>query len=278
MAAEQNPRQKLDRFTGSERVVAIDDKSERAAVFGFPDVWNETFRAYELRFHAIDKLQALSSELVSATKTHEEKLVSILNVLTDISSRSMTDVIILVGNKRDASAMKIARGMFEVDIISGYLEKNPQEVDAYSEFSLVQAWRYVVSGEKHSPGSVVPEFKDQVEAEYNRAKGRFTDAKGRVAKSFSGKSIRAMAEELGRLNLYELAYSSASDLHHVSFVGIIGHELDWSREALDVAHGSLLQTVASLYNVSQSEPLLAGFHEKVTAAITEFNSVRQKRP
>jgi len=242
------------------------------AVFGFPNVWDETFRAYEPRFRAIDKLQALSSELVSATNDHKQKLVNILNVLTQISTRSMTDIVILIGNKRDASAMKIARSMFEVDIIAGYLEKNPQEVDAYSEFSLVQTWRYMENSERHSPGGIPPEFKKQAEAEYNRVKARFTDAKGRIWNTFSGKSIRAMAKELVRLDHYETAYSAASDLHHMSFVGIIGHELDWSREALDVAHGSLLQTVASLYNVS----LPAGFHEKLTVAITEFNSVRKQ--
>jgi hypothetical protein len=217
----------------------------------------------------------LSSELVAATEGSEQKLVNILNALTHISNSAMTDVILLVGNKRDAGAMKLARGMFEVDIISAYLEKNPQEVDAYSEFSLVHAWRYTENCEKHFPGHVSPEVKKQVEAEYDRVKSHFTDAKGRIMNNFSGKSIRRMAEEVGRLNLYEIAYSTASDLHHMPFMGIVGHELDWSREALYIAHGSFLQTVTSLYNVSD-QPKPSSFHQRLTATITEFESFRKQ--
>jgi hypothetical protein len=58
--------------------------------------------------------------------------------------------------------------------------------------------------------------------------------------------LYVMAEEVGRLNLYEVAYGPASELHHMPLTGIIAHELDWSKEALYIARGALMGTTVAM--------------------------------
>jgi hypothetical protein len=187
----------------------------------------------------------------------------------------MLDVLLLVGNKRGAGAMKIARGMFEISVISEYLEKNPSEVHDYLDFSTVEAWRHIKTVEKYSPSRVSTELAKQAEAEYDQKKQKFTNAKGSVQRRWTSKSLKQMAEEVGRLNLYETAYGPASELHHMPFTGIIAHELDWSREALFIAHGALMGTTVSLFNVNHG--VGAELKNKMQKAIVEFNYT-QKQP
>jgi hypothetical protein len=78
-----------------------------------------------------------------------------------------------------------------------------------------------------------------------------------------------MADEIGRTDVYEVMYGAASTLHHVNALGLLGHEFDWTPEALRIAHGSLLQTLVSLYNVSD----LNQFGSRLSALTKNFQDV-----
>jgi hypothetical protein len=240
---------------------------ERRAIFGNPPVWDSIFKTYESAFLAIEDLRAIAADLIAATDSKQE-LVQVQTALTKLCSESMLDVLLLVGNNRGAGAMKIARGMFEISIISEYLEKNPSEVHDYLQFGSVEALRHMQTVEKYFPGRVSPELMKQAEAEYDQNKQKFTNAKGSVQRRWTSKSLKQMAEEVGRLNLYEMAYGPASELHHMPFTGIIAHELNWSKEALYIAHGALLATTASLFNVNHD--VCAELKNRMQKAIGEF--------
>jgi len=247
------------------------------AVFGFPTVWDSTFETHESIFRAIEDLRAIARDLVSATKNSTQELVQVQSALTQIRSENMVDVVdvlLLAGNQRGAGAMKIARGMIEISVISEYLEKNSTEVHDYLNFSTVEAWRHLQIVEKYRPGRVPPELMKQAKVEYNRVKPRFSKAKGKVQHRWIEKSVKQMAADLGRLNIYEIVYSAASELHHMPFAGVIGHELNWLREALFAAHGSLLGTVIALYK-TVPEPG-TNFRDRLSAAMANFRYTRKK--
>jgi uncharacterized protein DUF5677 len=115
----------------------------------------------------------------------------------------------------------------------------------------------------------------QAEAEYDQKKQKFTNAKGSVQRRWTNKNLRQMAEEVGRLNIYEVAYGPASELHHMPFTGIIAHELNWSKEALFIAHGALMATTVSLFNVNHD--VRAELKNRMQKAIVEFHQ-NQKQP
>jgi hypothetical protein len=157
--------------------------------------------------------------------------------------------------------------MFEVSLMAEYLENNPREALDYLDFAVVLAWRWE---QKYSSGKLTPKQIQEAEAEYNRVSPRFTDSKGKVRNNWTTKTIKQIADEIGRSDLYNLVYSLASALHHVNSAGLIAHELDWVAESLRVAHGSFLQTLASLFNVSD----IGNLSVKIKAAVSGFDSLR----
>jgi hypothetical protein len=250
---------------------------EQKAIFGSPSIWDSVFQTHENIFRAIESLRATATELVSAVQDSPQELVQVQASLASICSESMLDVLLLAGNNRGAGAMKIARGMFEISVISNYLEKNPSQVRDYVDFSLVEAWRHLQTVERYSPGRVPPDLMNKAEAEFNRVKSRFSNIQGRVQFRWNSKSLKQMAEEIGLLNLYEVAYGPASELHHLPFTGIVGHDLNWLQEALFIAHGSLLGTVLTLFNLSYAPGTENEFRLRLDTAISEFKH-RPRRP
>jgi Family of unknown function (DUF5677) len=242
-----------------------------SAVFGFPNLWDAAYKAHENVYQAIDRLQSVANELVNATENSTADLTQVLGALTVVNMTAMTDVIILTGNDRGTGAMKVARSMFEVSITAHYLQKNPHEIDLYSDFAHVIAWRQLQQMERISPSEISPDAMREGERQYNRVKGKFQKkGKGPVRYNWSDKSIRQMAKDIGRANLFEMIYPVASMLHHVNAAGLIGHEMNWNDEALRIGHGSLLQTVVSLSNAQTD----AGFGEKLEVLIAEFDAAR----
>ena len=246
-----------------------------SAIFAFPAVWDEVFKEYADVYRAIDKVQLIVPDLIKATQDDKSELMVVLRSLTSANDMSMTDVVILTGNRRGVGSMKIARSMFEVSITAGYLEKNPAATDLYLDFTHITSWRYVQGYERMYPGEVSAEHKREAEAQYNRVKGKF-EKNGKVRNNWSGKDLKEMAEAIGpdRADLYDIVYRLGSDLHHVSIMGLIGHELKWEAEALRVGHGTLLQTLVSLYNAYHK----AGteFRDRIDELAKEFDRVWAK--
>jgi len=243
------------------------------AVFGMPSVWDSTFQSHEAAFRSIELLRSVTDDLVTFTKDDQRDQVRVANALADVSSSAMLDVILLVGNRRGVGAMRIARGIFEIGVLASYLAKNPKDVSDYVDFGVVEGWRHLQTLEKHMPGSVSPELIKQAEGEYNRIKPRFSNPQGRVQNRWTTKSVRQISEEVGRLNIYEIAYSAASELHHVPLIGVIGHELDWSKEALFIAYGSLLDAVVALREASDYKE--KDFCDRLNKAIADFDLLRK---
>jgi hypothetical protein len=131
----------------------------------------------------------------------------------------------------------------------------------------VEAWGHLQTVEKYSPGRVPPELMKQAEAEYVQVTPYFANTQGKVRQRWT-ESIKQMADDAGLLNIYEVAYGTASELHHMPFSGVISHELNWVKEALFVAHGALLGTVVTLCRVAHAQ---ADFRSRLSAAIANFS-------
>jgi hypothetical protein len=248
--------------------------NDMPAIFGFPDLWGKSYSDHEHFYQVIARSSDVAAEIIASTATDKREAVTALGSLASVNLGSMQDVVILVGNRRGAGAMKLARSMVEVAITALYLERNPGEVDLFLDFPHVISWNYLQMSERYSPGSVPPELRAQAEIEYNRAKPRFSNSRGKVRNTWSTKTIRKMAEEVDFLQHYETAFGLGSDLVHAGPVGLISHELDWDLEALVTGHGSMLQAVSSLYNVSKLVP--AGLARKLEAQSKEGNAVRRR--
>jgi hypothetical protein len=258
--------------------------NDRPAVFGFPDLWNNAFRDLANVYTAIDKVQQVAADLIKATQDDKSDVVEVLRTLASANSVSMTDVIILTGNRRGVGAMKVARSIFEFSITAEYLAQNPGDTDLYLDFAHITSLKYLQAYERMNPGKVSAAHKTEAEAQYNRVKGKF-EKNGKVRNSWSGKNLKEMAEAIGpdRANLYEVIYRPSSDMHHGSVMGLIGSELNWEAEALRVGHGGLLHTLVSLYNAYHKPG--TEFRDRINELAKEFERVwkehvaaRDKKP
>jgi|ERR1039457_540333 hypothetical protein len=221
---------------------------------------------FENIFRAIDTLMAVTNDAITATENCQQDVEQVLRALSQVNLGGAMDVVLLARYSRGTGAMKVARSMFEVSLTAQYLENHPAESQNYLDFVHVLLWRWA----QNSPGKLTASEMQQADADYNRVKGRFTNSKGKVQNNWSPKTIKQMADEIGRGDLYDVAYSAASMLHHVNPLGLLAHEYDWVPEALRIAHGSLFQTVCSLYNVSN---LTSTFAERFSRLKAEFEGV-----
>jgi hypothetical protein len=206
--------------------------NDMPAVFGFPDLWGKSYSDHEHFYQVIARSSDVAAEIITSTAEDKREAVTALGSLASVNLGSMQDVVILIGNRRGAGAMKLARSMVEVAITALYLEKNPAEVGLFLDFAHVYSWNYLQQLEIDNPGSVEPQLKAQAEFEYNRVKSRFSNSKGKVRNTWSTKTMREMADEVGFLEHYKTAYRLGSDLLHAGIAGLISHELDWDLEAL----------------------------------------------
>jgi hypothetical protein len=125
----------------------------------------------------------------------------------------------------------IVRSMFEVDVTSHYITQEPcKRSRQYIDFENVIRKNTLEAVERHrtSKNSTWREGmqlrynqeyapqKSKIDAEYARVRSQFEDKNGKRAKSWSGKSIYAMAKEVDHLEAYEIFYADLSSFAHVN--------------------------------------------------------------
>jgi hypothetical protein len=139
-------------------------------------------------------------------------------------ANSLESVLILVSNGCADDAFRIARTMFESAITIHYLESHPDLVQDYVDFLWVKRKRHHDDLVKYAPSQaerVDPQQLEQMNAEYERVKPRFTDRKGKVRNSWCRVSIRAMAEEIKADSMYGGMYGFTSSITHTDMLGLV---------------------------------------------------------
>jgi hypothetical protein len=125
----------------------------------------------------------------------------------------------------------IARSLFETDVTAHYItldraarsrryiafehviRKNTLEAVERHRASPNASWRegmQLMYTMEYSPR------KAEIEAAYDRVRGTFEDARGKRAKNWSGRSIRAMAKDVDHSEAYDVFYADLSSFTHVN--------------------------------------------------------------
>lgn len=219
-------------------------------VFGFEDFWPKVYARYKRQLDAIEDLMSSANEMVKlAEESAVEPARNVICALTRATIAGACEAIVLCGNGCGPGAMKIVRGMYESRWTAEYLRRHPAEVEDYLEFSKILLWRRLHWREKNSPGKAT-RVPIQVEDDYQRAKVRFTDDKGRVRLQWCAKFIREIAKDIGHEKEYELPYAISCSIHHGNFEGLSAHftsengpilpdpppSMSWVRQALLATH------------------------------------------
>jgi hypothetical protein len=125
----------------------------------------------------------------------------------------------------------VVRSLFEVDVNAHYISADPAARSRrYIEFEHVIRKNTLEAIERHRASSksswregmqlmYTTEYaprKAKIEADYDSVRTVFEDAKGKRSRSWSGKSIYAMAKEVDHVEAYEIFYADLSAFTHVN--------------------------------------------------------------
>lgn len=188
-------------------------------MFGFEEFWPKVYAQFKGLFDAIADLGRLGDAMVkTAEESAAEPVKNVICALTRATMAGACEAVLLCGNGCGTGAIKIVRGMYESRWTAEYLRRHPEEVEDYLEFSKVTLWRRIHWLQENSPGDgnrVSAEEMKRMKNDYNQAKARFKNEL-----SWSKKSIREIAVEIGRTKEYELPYAIACSIHHANFEGL----------------------------------------------------------
>jgi len=123
------------------------------------------------------------------------------------------------------------RSLFEVDVTAHYIAKDPANRSRmYVDFEKVTDKKMLDAINRHRM-SQEPTWREglqllyehayasrqaEIEASYAGVRRQFEDKNGRMARSWSGKSLYTMAKEVNHLEAYEIYYAELSSFAHVN--------------------------------------------------------------
>ena len=245
-------------------------------IVGVPEFWPTAYEVNPAGFDAIYKLNVLFDKLRS--KQVRGRLPATIGRLMTVCYKSLGAVTTLSFNGFGTDAMKVARSMFEKEVISDYLRKHPELADDYVDFihvAVLQDYEYLLEKDPTALKRLPKELLKQVEAD--RTEPRFRDKKGKLKTTWKDKSIKKMAEETGRAEAYRTVYRWGSGLAHGDVTVLAAafeseaRDVDespsnrWIHTALLVAHAAMLALMTDF-----NEEGKVGFDKEIQVARDEF--------
>jgi len=228
---------------------------------------------------AADRIVQIGRPLVDVAVSGQ--LPDVAKQITRTIHNSMESVLILVSNGCGTDALKIGRTMFEAAVTVHYLDSHPNLVQDYIDFVWVKRkkhYDYLLRFAPSEAERLDPDTIRETEAEYERVKRRFMDAKGRVRNRWHKPDLREIARLIGGGLIYGGIYTFVSSLIHMDMLGIISGgsedvELVPSEVnlvlALDMAVMSYAMALTAFDEIAK-----LGRAELVDAAFADFKSAR----
>jgi len=199
--------------------MAIDPNTAKVQSVGNPDFWQTGYAVNPAAYIAIQALSELWEPL--RQKEVDGEVPVAIGRMMDVSFKSLHAVVNLTLNGFGSDAVRIARSMWEYEITSSYLRLHPELVTDYNDFIYVcMAEEYDFLLEK-GPDLLTnrsPEIAAQIQAALKAAE-RFR-RKGRLPNSWKDVSIKKMAEETGRADVYRTVYRWGSGHVHGDITSI----------------------------------------------------------
>ncbi len=253
--------------------------------FGSPELWPKVYSSLRPQFDAIKALESLISEMLEAGEDKNGTKAQILiRLFARTTARSLNDLLVLVGNGCGLGGLIIARGMFEYAVMAEYIRLHPREVHDYIAALAVSQYERYVRLKHDSPEKAAKVDKQSVAGlrqRYVRGAARLRSRNGNIRRQWHRKSLRQMAEEVGRLAQYETPYSIAASVHHGAPEGVAAHierdgdmltfgepSLHWVDTALVSGHIHVIEVFETL-----NKAMRLGFKQRLADAVAAYRDV-----
>ena len=258
----------------------------RITAVGVPDFWPTAYDVNPAGFDAGYALGPLFDKLRS--KPAKGKLVATIGRLLAVTYKSFGAVTTLALNGFDADAMKVARSMFENEVIAEYLRKHPELVQDYLDFirvSMHEDFDFLQRESLDLLAGLPTETLNAINTEIGRIDARFRKKSGALKNSWKNNQLKDMAVETGREHIYRSIYRWGSGLVHgdvsVLVSGFdasigdvdVGPSTKWTHTALMTAHKAVLCLMDSF-----NEEGKLGFDADVAVAVEAFKKAWKPKP
>jgi hypothetical protein len=269
---------------------------------GFPEMWQPVYLKYRLFFDCAAKLQPILGEIISTPV--EGSLAIVAGHLTAAAANSYGALLTLVLNGFGHDAVKIARGIYEVDINVLWLKNHPTDVEDFLDYNIIQQKEYYDALDEEQKITVPKERLEELTREYGRIFPRFASARDKTrprndwckvsiyqrakhAEEQWKKQLETEGMNVSDVSLYESFYGPASSIHHMDIAGVIAYmdsdlnahmEPSWEyiEDAL-VATGSLLRVTTYFADITG-----LNLEERLAAAVADYvaacNGLEKRRP
>jgi hypothetical protein len=247
-------------------------------VAGFPEFWQPAYDRFSKFYKAASGLVPLVNGVIR--RPLKGRLQIVLGFMTGTVSNSFGALITLSMNGFGYDALRISRGMFEISVNAAYLQRHPDEVDDFLDYHWVNQKKRLEYMERHCledfrrlPANTISEANTK----YAKVLPRFADKSGKPRRSWSKKSIRARAEEVGLGEFYPTFYAHASGVHHGDFAGLaaqaiknrlqveIAPSFAGTKDALMMGHQCVIVVVDSINRLAE-----LGIDDQLNAACAAY--------
>ena len=258
-------------------------------IAGFPEMWGPVFQKYKPFFATVEKLVSLHNRVIRVPV--EGQAQQVVGGLLRLMTNDYGAVLALVMNGYGVQAMKIVRSMFEAECNIHYLTKNPDAVNDYVDFNVIERKNLYDLMDDKQKSRLDPADVASMLAEYDAVAPRFTKI-GKLRREWCEKTLYQRAEAVGLKELYVTIYRWMCSMHHADFSSIVySHDASaddlhmapshaWLDQALVNAHGSLLRALhhyVDMINVSLESEMqeLATEYKEACRSIGAVNSETQ---
>lgn len=140
--------------------------------FGLPENWEQFEKRHKFFLKGLPLLEDAAREILTRTLNSEKIEDNAIFGLGQLCAEDFQEILLLSGNGYGTGAMKILRGMFERTVDAFYLDKHPEEAEAFFDFADVDLSKLIRSAEEHFGGKFMSEerltevqkLKEQAEA------------------------------------------------------------------------------------------------------------------
>ena len=247
---------------------------------GFPEFRAGVGRSHRPMLAIAEKFLAMGREMTEGIRL--DRLQELVRLLTRTVANSMRSVMVLVENGCGTDALKIARTMFETAVTIHYLHSHPELVQDFVDFLWVKRKRhheYLLKFAPKEAERLDPSSVAELNAEYDRVKGRFMGSREKIRNSWHKADRREMARKVAAEGMYGGMYPILSSLTHMDMLGLVfatGKSEDVDFAPTEANLTLALQMAVTNYAMALTawdEIGNSGMRDRLEAVFSEFKEV-----
>lgn len=195
-------------------------RPESLLVVGYPEFWPIADRANRQVLETFEKNADFFKRILHL-ETEDQPLHIVLRRMTISAWSTFLALNILVLNGHGPGANILMRTIFETGLNMFHLTSDVEGLNDFVGFSAILQKKLFDLMDSKQQASTDPHMVNRMNDAFNSQVHRFQEKKGRVRDRWCRFSVRKLAEQSGRIRLYETLYWRTSQVHHGDVGGII---------------------------------------------------------